>query len=183
VEPAQVVRAALVVEVRVRERQRGAGGAAERDRVGQRDRAVRDVDRPAVVEVAGERVLDRRCGARGDHRAREIGAAERAVRAACEQRVDVEHDAAAGEPGGHHAHAIAAPLAQRREPGLEHLPVAAAVEREHVHGAAVVVARQLDRADRARAADCHRRAGAGVVIGEREHRDVALGGARCDLFW
>ncbi|MCW5804922.1 MAG: hypothetical protein KIT31_21310 [Deltaproteobacteria bacterium] len=48
---------AVVVEVRVRERHRRAGGAPERDGLVERQRTLRDVDGAVIVEVARERVL------------------------------------------------------------------------------------------------------------------------------
>ena len=158
----------------MRERERGIGLASERDGIAERECAVRDIDGPAVVEEAVERVLDRCGGAVRDHRAREVGAAQRAAGALgrFDHRLDVDANPALGELRAHHAHAVAARLAQQRELRLDRREAAAARECEQVHRAAVLVARDLDAADAA--GDL--RARARVVIGQRE--DVNAAGLR-----
>ncbi len=111
--------AEMIVEVRMREGHRGTRGTTERECIGQRQRVVRHVDRTAVEQMARERVSERGCRALRDHRAREIGSADRTPRGGGEHRLDLDPDAALEQPRGHHAQPVAPCLAERTEPRLE----------------------------------------------------------------
>jgi hypothetical protein len=136
--------------------------------------------------MTGERFFHRRHCASGDHQSREIGAAERAtgLLRLGDQRLDIYADPALCESRAHHAHAVTSCGPKISEPELELRPTgAAAIVGEHVNGAAGLglVARNLDGTQRASVRHRHVRAGARVVIAERENFHVTRRGSESYL--
>lgn len=166
---AQQLRTALAIQVRMGQCHPGTDGASDRERLDHAQLALHDIDGPSVIEMAAKRVFEGADRSARHHRPGQVGTTNRALAGRSEKRFPVDMHAALRQLGHHDAKSPSSRLAHFLESNQKLLPGPASVIGENMHRLAVVVAGQLDAAQRARAGHHGSVAAqAGIMIGESE---------------